>query len=88
VIVHATPAPAPFDVDRVATGSTVVDFVCAAEPTALITAARRRGLAAIDGHEVLAREVGHQFHLMTGRPMPDLHDPVTPDPHGDTGSQR
>ncbi len=73
VIVNATPATeAPiFDLDRVRADCVVADFVCAADTTALIAAAGKRGLATIDGHEVLARQVGHQFRMMTGRPMPD-----------------
>jgi 3-dehydroquinate dehydratase/shikimate dehydrogenase len=73
LIVHATPAAETpiFDLGRVGPGCVVADFVCAAEPTALVSAAHDRGLATIDGHEVLTRELGHQFRMMTGRPMPD-----------------
>jgi 3-dehydroquinate dehydratase/shikimate dehydrogenase len=72
VLVHATPVAdrLPFDIDGVAADAVIADFICAAEPTALVAAARRRGLATIDGRDVLVNEVRQQFQLMTGQPMP------------------
>jgi 3-dehydroquinate dehydratase/shikimate dehydrogenase len=72
VLVHATPVAdrLPFDLDDVAPDTVVADFICAAEPTALVAAARRRGLATVDGRDVLVHEVRQQFQLMTGQPMP------------------
>jgi 3-dehydroquinate dehydratase / shikimate dehydrogenase len=72
VLVHATPVAdrLPFDLDGVAADAVVADFVCAAEPTALMDAARRRGLTTVDGRDVLMHEVRQQFQLMTGQSMP------------------
>jgi 3-dehydroquinate dehydratase/shikimate dehydrogenase len=70
VLVHATPAAdqPPFELDDVAPGTTIADFVCGAGTSALVAAARRRGLTAIDGRDILAQEVRHQLQLMAGRP--------------------
>lgn len=75
VIVHATPAADTplFDLDRVAPHCVIADFVCAAHTTDLIAAAGQRGLATVDGHEVLAHEVEQQFRRMAGQPMPMPH---------------
>jgi 3-dehydroquinate dehydratase / shikimate dehydrogenase len=72
VIVHATPVSdrLPFSLDDVSPDTVIADFVCPAEPTALVAAARRRGLATIDGRDVLTHEVRQQFELMVGQPMP------------------
>jgi 3-dehydroquinate dehydratase / shikimate dehydrogenase len=73
LIVNATPlsAESPFDVARLAQGTAVVDLPYRTDgDTALVAAARRRGLTAVDGRAVLATETGGQFELMTGRPMP------------------
>jgi 3-dehydroquinate dehydratase/shikimate dehydrogenase len=79
VVANATPVheDLPFDVRGLPDDATVVDFVCAARTTALVSAARNRGLTAIDGREVLAGELAHQFQLMTGRPMPVVPDTGT-----------
>ncbi len=71
VVVHATPvcAQPPVDLTGLAGDAVVVDLVYGRRPTALIAAARRRGLRAIDGWDVLSTEVAHQFRLMTGRAM-------------------
>ncbi|MPZ27509.1 MAG: type I 3-dehydroquinate dehydratase [Micromonosporaceae bacterium] len=77
VLVHATPVDdrPPFDLDDTATAATVADFVCAAEPTALVAAARERGLTTVDGQDVVTHEVAQQFQLMTGLPIPtSVHD--------------
>ena len=48
----------------------VVDFVYGPKESALMSTARGRGLVAIDGWEILSREVRRQFAVMTGRAMP------------------
>jgi 3-dehydroquinate dehydratase/shikimate dehydrogenase len=77
LVVNATPlgrqgdGRLPFDPDRLAAGSVVVDMVYRRdEPTPLVAAARRRGLDAVDGREVLLYQAPAQFEAMTGRPMP------------------
>jgi 3-dehydroquinate dehydratase / shikimate dehydrogenase len=73
LIINATPlsTESPFDVSRLARGTAVVDLPYRADgDTALVAAARGRGLAAVDGRAVLASETGGQFELMTGQPMP------------------
>lgn len=72
LVVHATPLNevAPFPVDRLDEGATVLDMVYAPADTALVTAARSRGLTAIDGWDVLLADAGCQFRLMTGADMP------------------
>jgi 3-dehydroquinate dehydratase/shikimate dehydrogenase len=74
LVVHATPirADLPVDVDALGDDAVVLDLVYGPEVTALVAAARRRGLPVIDGWQVLAAEVAHQFRLMTGRTLPDL----------------
>lgn len=89
VVVNATPVGAVameedtadgllFDIDPIASDAVVVDFVCASRPTALITAARRRGLCAISGQHILESELAQQFPLMTGRMMPTAAHTVPP----------
>jgi 3-dehydroquinate dehydratase/shikimate dehydrogenase len=72
VLVHATPLAdrLPFPIDGVPASTVVADFVCAARTTVMVLAAQRRGLATIDGRDVLASEVKQQFELMTGRQLP------------------
>jgi 3-dehydroquinate dehydratase/shikimate dehydrogenase len=73
LIVHATTVHKglPFPLDGLGDGAAVVDMVCPPDGvTALVTAARRRGLRTVDGRQVLAVESAHQFRLMTGRTMP------------------
>jgi 3-dehydroquinate dehydratase/shikimate dehydrogenase len=74
LLVHATPirADLPVDVDALADDAVVLDLVYGQDETALVAAARRRGLLVIDGWQVLAAEVADQFRLMTGRTLPDL----------------
>jgi 3-dehydroquinate dehydratase / shikimate dehydrogenase len=85
VIVHATPVSAevPLDVSGLANDAAVLDLVYGSNRTALVTAARRRGLVTIDGWDVLSTEVAHQFRLMTGRtieeePCRALRSPGSP----------
>lgn len=72
LLVNATPlaGEAPFPVDRVDPGATVLDLVYRPEPTALVTALRAAGVNVIDGWNVVLVEVEHQFHLLTGRQLP------------------
>jgi 3-dehydroquinate dehydratase/shikimate dehydrogenase len=71
VVVHATPVctEMPLDVARLADDAVVLDLVYGSSRTALVTAARQRGLLTIDGWDALSTEVAHQFRLMTGRSM-------------------
>jgi 3-dehydroquinate dehydratase/shikimate dehydrogenase len=48
-------------------GRVVLDAVYASHPTPLVDAARQRGLAVVDGLELLAAQARHQFRLMTGQ---------------------
>ena len=76
VYVHATPLgrrnsdELPLPVARLAAGSVEVDLVYGEAPTPLVAEARRRGLVAIDGHEVLLYQAIPQFRSMTGRELP------------------
>ena len=72
VLVHATPVhdQIPFALSNLAAGTIVVDFVCADRTSALVTAARQRGLTTIDGPELVVHEVRHHFPLATGQPFP------------------
>jgi 3-dehydroquinate dehydratase/shikimate dehydrogenase len=76
LFVHATPLgrePAdevPLPVARMAPGAVVVDLVYGEAPTRLIEEARRHGLVAVDGREVLLRQAAPQFLAMTGRALP------------------
>jgi shikimate 5-dehydrogenase len=62
--------PVPFALDGVQPGTVVVDLVYQTEPTALLRAAAGRGLATVDGREVLVYQALGQFRWMTGREMP------------------
>ena len=76
VYVHATPLgrrdsdELPLPVARLAAGAVVVDLVYGEVPTPLVTEARRRGLMAIDGREVLLFQAIPQFRSMTGKELP------------------
>jgi 3-dehydroquinate dehydratase/shikimate dehydrogenase len=76
LFVHATPLgraaaeESPLPVGRLPAGSVVVDLVYGERPTRLVDEARRRGLAAIDGREVLLQQAAPQFRMMTGRELP------------------
>jgi 3-dehydroquinate dehydratase/shikimate dehydrogenase len=76
LVVHATPlgrgdgAAPPLEVSRLAAGTVVVDLVYGERPTALVEAARGRGLVAVDGREVLLTQAIPQFRAMTGRELP------------------
>lgn len=72
LVVHATPVReyCPFPVSRMDSGAVVVDLTYGAQETELVAAARRRGLGAVDGWDVLTVEVERQFRLLTRRSMP------------------
>lgn len=76
VYVHATPLgrrssdELPLPVARFAPGAVVVDLVYGEAPTPLVAEARRRGLTAIDGREVLLYQAIPQFRSMTGQELP------------------
>jgi len=52
-------------------GRMVLDAAYGAEPTPLVRAARARGLAVVDGLELLAAQGVLQFERLTGRPAPE-----------------
>ena len=72
IVVNATPLidEHPVAADRLDGDAVVVDFVYGPKESALMSTARGRGLVAIDGWEILSREVRRQFAVMTGRAMP------------------
>jgi 3-dehydroquinate dehydratase/shikimate dehydrogenase len=76
IYVHATPLgrraadELPLPVALLPTGAVVVDLVYGDSPTPLVTAARERGLAAIEGREVLLYQAIPQFRSMTGQDLP------------------
>ncbi|WP_344859704.1 type I 3-dehydroquinate dehydratase [Amycolatopsis ultiminotia] len=72
VLVHATPVTdrVPFRPFELPDDAVVVDMVYTSEETAVVTAARDRGLAVVDGWDVLLADAGCQFHFMTGRHIP------------------
>lgn len=76
IVVNATPLgmeeddPFPFEIGDLAPEATLVDLVYGTEPTALTSVARERGLAVVDGLEVLRAQARRQFEIMTGRSMP------------------
>ena len=51
-------------------GRLVLDAAYGAEPTPLVRAARARGLAVLDGFDLLAAQAALQFERLTGRPAP------------------
>jgi 3-dehydroquinate dehydratase/shikimate dehydrogenase len=76
LVVHATPLgraaaeEPPLAIGQLAAGAVVVDLVYGGEPTRLVAEARRRGLVAIDGREVLLEQAIPQFLRMTGWELP------------------
>jgi shikimate dehydrogenase len=60
----------PVPADRLTDFGCVVDLVYADGGTGLIRAARERGVAAVDGLELLVRQGALSFELFTGRPAP------------------
>jgi 3-dehydroquinate dehydratase/shikimate dehydrogenase len=74
LVVHATTVRdhVPFPVDRMASGSVVLDLTYGPRRTELVAAAEKARLAVLDGWDVLVVEVARQFRLMTGRSMPPI----------------
>ncbi len=73
LIVNATPLgdSPPFELAGLEEGVAVADLVYLPDRmTALVAAARERGLCVIDGRRILIAELGRQFRLMTGLPLP------------------
>lgn len=60
----------PFDPARLADGQVVADIVYHPSPTPLVTAARQRGIVAIDGVGMLVYQAGHAFRLWTAEEPP------------------
>lgn len=60
----------PLDADGLRSYATVVDLVYTAEGTTLIQQAAQRGIATVDGLEVLVRQGALSFALWTGRDAP------------------
>ncbi len=76
IVVNATPVgrddgQMPFEVEGMNEDALVVDLAYGSSPTPLIASAVAQGRIAIDGREVLLIQVRRQFHLMTGKEMPD-----------------
>lgn len=77
-LVNATPLgrqaddELPFDPGKLSRNALVVDLVYRRTgPTNLVAAVRASGREVIDGREVLLYQAIPQFHLMTGREMPE-----------------
>ncbi len=73
LLVQATPAGRHGEevlLRRHLDGRVVLDAAYGAEPTPLVKAARARGLAVVDGLDLLAAQAMLQFERLTGRPAP------------------
>lgn len=75
VLINATPLgrcgeEPPFDVAELDRGGTVVDHVYGAGVTPLVERARARGLAVVDGYDVLYAQTRQHFQALTGRRFP------------------
>jgi 3-dehydroquinate dehydratase/shikimate dehydrogenase len=75
IVVNATPVGqamdvTPFDVGALSPSAVLVDLVYRRGATRLASSARARGLAVIDGRDVLEIEMRRQFELMTGAAAP------------------
>jgi 3-dehydroquinate dehydratase/shikimate dehydrogenase len=74
VLVQATPAGRHGEevlLRRHLNGRVVLDAAYGAEPTPLVKAARARGLAVVDGLELLAAQATLQFERLTGQAAPE-----------------
>lgn len=71
LLVHATPVTdhVPFRFEP-PEDAVVVDMVYTSAETAVVTAARERGLTVVDGWDVLLADAGCQFTFMTGQRLP------------------
>ena len=58
------------DSDALDSYEQVVDFVYSSRPTALVTEARRRGVATVDGLQILVTQGALSLHQWTGRVAP------------------
>ena len=85
VIINATPqgmggsdATLPLDAERLSAGQVVNDLVYHPLETALLLAARRRGLLTVDGLGMLLHQAARQFSLWTGEaaPVDEMRDAV------------
>lgn len=79
-LVNATPLgmagfpPFPLDLSQMAPGGWVLDMVTDPAETALIRAARQRGLEAIDGLSMLVEQAAASFMLLFGHEAPREQD--------------
>ncbi|HZN53948.1 MAG TPA: type I 3-dehydroquinate dehydratase [Candidatus Polarisedimenticolaceae bacterium] len=62
------------------TGRMVLDAAYGPEPTPLVRAARKRGLAVADGYDLLLGQAGLQFERLTGEPPPEAAMAAALDP--------
>ena len=74
-VINATPVGShgdalPFAIDDLDQDAVVVDLVYAPGITALVAAARARGVRVVEGREVLLTQVEQQFSRMTGLSPP------------------
>ncbi len=60
----------PIPVDIFHSGQLIMDLVYGADPTTLVTVARKKGASAIDGREMLVRQAGFAYRLWTGLEAP------------------
>ena len=60
----------PIDVDNLHSGQVLVDLVYSTGPTALVRAARGKGLEAVDGREMLVQQAALSYGLWTGLDAP------------------
>lgn len=65
----------PVDLDVLPPTAAVFDAVYAPLDTALLQAARHRGLAIIDGLQMLIAQAALAFEIFFGHPAPRAHDP-------------
>ncbi len=64
------PEPLPVDVERLGRGQVVVDLVYHPPVTPLVSAARARGLHAVNGLGMLIHQAAHAFRLWTSEEAP------------------
>lgn len=77
VIVNATPIGLqgqfkdfPVPVDNFHSGQLIMDLTYGSDPTTLVTVARNRGAAAMDGKQMLVMQAGLAYRLWTGLEAP------------------